>query len=100
MVGIRLARLEIQALSGSGHEPMVSGRVLVIGQERSDLPETIGRFGDILLWGDRIVEIGSRLIFANLVVGGRQEPAGNGLRTTSTRWPRHGARGVKREARG
>ncbi len=49
MVDIRLARLETQALSASGHERMVSGRVLVIGEERSDLPETIDRFGDILL---------------------------------------------------
>ncbi len=58
MVDIRLARLETQALSASGHERMVSGRVLVIGEERSDLLETIGRFGDILLWGDRSLRSG------------------------------------------
>ncbi len=39
MVGIRLARLETQALSASGHERMVSGRVRRSGREDLTYPK-------------------------------------------------------------
>ncbi len=39
MVGIRLARLETQALSASGHEPMVSGRVPRSGRRDLTYPK-------------------------------------------------------------
>jgi hypothetical protein len=33
-----------------------------------------------------LVEIGPRSVFVNQVIGGRQSPAGEGLRTTDLRW--------------
>jgi len=56
-----------------------------LGGERGDtdrLSATIYWFGDILNMDGPLVEFGSRSFFVNQVVGGRQEPAGDGQRTT------------------
>ena len=84
---IRPACLEPLALSASGHERMVNGRAAASGEKRIDLPEENAWFGDILNIDAPLVEIGPRSIFVNQVVGGRQSPAGEGLRMTDLRWP-------------
>ncbi len=71
------------------------GRAAACGEEKFDLSERIARFGDILNRERPIVEIGPRSLFDKSAVGGRQQPAGDGLRTTSPRWS-----GVEREAWG
>ncbi len=77
-MAIRPARLEPLALSASGHERMVNVRVAASGEKRIDLFEEIAWFGNMLNFGDilnrdgPLVEIGSRSVFANSVVGGRQ----------------------------
>ena len=81
-MAIRPARLEPLALSTSGHERMVNGRAAASGEKRIDLSEQIAWFGDILNRDGPLVEIGSRSVFVNQVVGGRQSPAGEGLRMT------------------
>ena len=87
-MGIRPARLEPLALRASGHERTVYGRVAASGEKRIDLSEEIAWFGNILNFGDilnmdgPLVEIRPRSVFNNSVVGGRQSPAGEGLRTT------------------
>ncbi len=78
LMAIRQARLEPLALSVSGHERMVKGPTAVSREKRMDLSEEIAWFGNILNFGDilnmdgPLVEIGSRSVFANSVVGGRQ----------------------------
>ena len=47
-----------------------------------------------------LVEIGSRSVFVNQVVGGRQSPAGEGLRMTSPELVAAEWRGVERAAWG
>jgi hypothetical protein len=51
---------------------MVNGRVAESGEEKSDLIEAIGRFGDILDMEGPLVEIGARSVFPNSDVGGWQ----------------------------
>jgi len=57
---------------------MVNGRAAGSGEKRMDLSEEIAWFGYILNFGDilnmdgPLVEIGSRLVFANSAVGGWQ----------------------------
>jgi hypothetical protein len=56
-----------------------------LGGERGDtdrLSATIYWLGDILNMDGPLVEFGLRSFFVNQVVGGRQEPAGDGQRTT------------------
>jgi len=78
----RQAGTEPLALSASGRERMVYGRAAASEEERMDLPEEIAWFGNMLNVGDilnmdgPLVEIGSRPVFANSVVGGWQLPAG------------------------
>jgi hypothetical protein len=54
---------------------MVNGRAAASGEKRIDLSEQIAWFGNILNFGDilnmhgPLVEIGSRSVFANSVVG-------------------------------
>ncbi len=67
-MGIRPARLEPLALSASGHERMVNGRV-ASGEEKFDLPEAIARFGDILNMEGPLVEIRSLSVFGISAVG-------------------------------
>jgi hypothetical protein len=99
---IRPARLEPLALSASGRERMVNGRAAASGEKRIELSEEIALFGDILNIDGVLVEIGPRSFSVNQVVGGRQSPAGEGLRTTSPRWfgVERGAWGVRRENSG
>jgi len=88
LTAIRPARLEPLALSASGHERVVNDRAAASGEKRMDLSEQIAWFGNRLDFGDilnmdgPLVETGSRSVFDNPVVGGRQSPAGEGLRTT------------------
>ncbi|MGD0039722.1 MAG: hypothetical protein ABSE84_04750 [Isosphaeraceae bacterium] len=53
-------------------ERMVKGRAAASGEKWIDLSEQIAWFGDILNIDDPLVEIGSRSIFVNQVLGGRQ----------------------------
>jgi len=69
LTAIRRARLKPLALSASGHESMVNGRVAACGEKKFDLSEAIARFGDILNREGPIVEIGPRSVFANSAVG-------------------------------
>jgi hypothetical protein len=84
----RRAGLEPRALSASGRERMVYGRVAASEVRRMDLSEEIAWFGNMLNFGDilnmdgPLVEIGSRSVFANSVVGGWQYPAGKSPRAT------------------
>jgi hypothetical protein len=72
LTAIRQARLEPLALSASGHESMVNGRVAACGEKKFDLSDAIARFGDILNSDGPLVEIGSRSLFGNPAVGGWQ----------------------------
>jgi len=86
-MAIRPARLKPLALSVSGHGRVFNGQA-ASGDKRMDLSEGIAWFGNMLNFGDilnrdgPLVEIGSRSVFDNPVVGGRQSPTGEGLRTT------------------
>jgi len=74
----RPARLEPRASIASGHEGAVSGRAVASGEKRMDLSEEIAWYGNMLNFGDilnmdgPLVEIGSRSVFGNSVVGGWQ----------------------------
>ena len=81
LMAIRQARLEPLALSASGHEGMVNGWAAASGEKRIDLSEEIAWIGDIMNIVGPLVEIGSRSVFTNSAVGGRQSPTGEGLRT-------------------
>ena len=61
---------------------MVNACAAACGEEKFDLSEGIARFGDILNTDDPLVEVGPRSVFDNSMVGVRQWPAGEGLRTT------------------
>src|SRR5271157_1454833 len=82
LMGIRQARLEPLALRASGHERMANGWAAASEEKWIELSETIAWFGDILNIDGPLVEIEPRSVFNNSVVGGRQSPAGEGLRTT------------------
>ena len=71
-MAIRQVRLEPLALSASCHER--NGQQSGGGEreKRIDLSEEIAWFGDILNIDDPLVEIGSRSVFDNSVVGFRQ----------------------------
>ena len=77
-MAIRPARLEPLASSATYHERMVNGRPAASGQKRMDLSEEIAWYGNMLNFGDilnmdgPLVEIGSRSVFGNSVVGGWQ----------------------------
>ena len=53
-----------------------------VGRNELIFSAGIACFGDILRIEGPLVEIGSRSVFVNQVVGGRQSPAGEGLRMT------------------
>ena len=72
LMAIRQARLEPLALSASDHERAANGCGAASGKEKFDSAEAIARFGDILNMDGPLVEIGSRSVFANSVVGGWQ----------------------------
>jgi len=69
----------------SGHARMVNDRAVASGEKRMKLSEETAWYGNMLSFGDilnrdgPLVEIGSRSVFANLVVGDRHGPAGEGL---------------------
>ncbi len=77
-MAIRQAGVKPLALSVPGRERMFSGSAAASGEKRMELSEGIAWFGNILNFGDilnmdgPLVENGSRSVFANPAVGGRQ----------------------------
>ena len=72
LLAIRQARPDPLALSVSGPERMVNGWAAASGKKRINLSVGIAWFGDILNIEWVLVEIGSRSVVGNSVVGVRQ----------------------------
>jgi len=76
LMAVRQARLEPLALSGSGHERMVTGWAAASGEKKFNLFERIARFGDIL--EDREADHRDRTPFALSQFGRRHQAVASG----------------------